>query len=476
MYKKTIQNFIYNTVYKILLIIVPLLTTPYVSRVLHPNGVGVYSYTFTLATSFSLFAALGINTYGQCEIAYCQDDKRKRSKIFWELIIYRIITTSFVLVIYLVFSYIYSKYRIFLLEQVFVVVAVAFDISWYFQGMENFKIVATRNVIVKFITLICVFAFVKTENDLGVYILLNSISTLLCNVIYVFCLKREVCIIPLRSIELKKHTAGMFGFFIPLIAVEIYSQLDKIMLGLMTTSSLESGYYEQARKITTIIVSIVTSFNTVLLSRVANLYTNNQNTQIIEYYKKSIRFIYLILFPICVGIFVISHNFTEWFFGADYGKVAILLDLSCPLLFFMCIGNFIGVQYLSPMGMQNEMTKAYLTAAVVNFCLNLLLVSRLYSVGALIASIIAEAVSCFIQLYYFRKSEYSIPIWKPMLKYILASLIMGGILVLFNAILPIEGVLQTVVDIVLGGIVYVVSLVLMREDLIKMLFYKLKIF
>lgn len=280
--------------------------------------------------------------------------------------------------------------------------------------------------------------------------------------------------VPLRKLNLKKHSAGGFGFFIPLIAVEIYSQLDKIMLGSMTIGALENGYYEQARKITAMVVSIVTSLNTVLLSRVANLYINHQKDQIIDYYRNSVRFIYLLLFPMCVGMLVISQNFTAWFFGTDYGKVATLLDLSCPLLFFMCVGNFVGVQYLSPMGMQNKMTKAYLTAAAVNFCLNLLLIPRLYSVGALIASIIAEAVSCFIQLYYFAKSEYAIPLWKPMWKYIVSALVMGVILLGLNAILPVAGVLQTVADIVVGGIVYAACLILLREELVCMVLKTVK--
>lgn len=145
-----------------------------------------------------------------------------------------------------------------------------------------------------------------------------------------------------------------------------------------------------------------------------------------------------------------------------------------PIAFFMCLGNFVGVQYLSPMGMQNKMTKAYLTAAVVNFCLNLLLIPRLYSVGALIASIIAEAVSCFIQLYYFAKSEYAIPLWKPMWKYIVSALVMGVVLLGFNAILPVAGVLQTVADIVVGGVVYAACLILLREELVCMVLKAVK--
>lgn len=466
MNKQTLENFIYNTSYKLLLIIVPLVATPYVSRVLHPEGVGIYSYTYTVATAFSLFAALGTNTYGQREIAYCQQDKQKRSQVFWELVVYRFITTAVVIVAYFVFLNIHQKYELFLLEQTFIIAAVGFDVSWYFRGIENFKIVVIRNALVRGVALIAIFVFVKTESDLGKYIFINAASTFFGNVLFVPQLKNEVYYVPFRTLKLNVHTKGIFGFFIPLISVEIYSQLDKLMLGAITTNSLENGYYEQTRQIVTFMVAVVTSINAVLLSHIANLYINNQKKEIIESYRQSLNVIYIILFPMCIGMLVISQNFTAWFFGADYGKVAMLLDLSCPLLIFMCIGNFIGVQYLSPMGMQNKMTKAYLTAAVVNFCLNLLLIPRLYSVGALIASIIAEAVSCFIQLYYFAKSEYVIPLWKPMWKYIVSALVMGVALLGFNVILPVAGALQTMADIALGGVVYAACLFLLREELV----------
>ena len=164
---------------------------------------------------------------------------------------------------------------------------------------------------------------------------------------------------------------------------------------------------------------------------------------------------------------VISQNFTEWFYGQGYDKVAILLDLSCPLLFFMCLGNFVGVQYLSPMGMQNKMTKAYLIAAVLNFSLNMILIPKYLSIGAMIASIVAESASCFIQIYYFLKSEYYISLLKPMSKYILSSVIMGAFLILINRIIPYSGVAKTMLDIIFGVVIYLSCLVVFREEIIN---------
>lgn len=476
MNERNLKNYFYNLSYQILMVISPLITTPYISRVLHADGVGVYSYTFTLATAFSLFATLGANTYGQREIAYCQDDIVKRTKSFWEIFIGRMIITVIVGIVYIIFCFVYKEYTYYLFLQSFIVFSNMIDISWFYQGLEDFKVIAIRNIFIKLFTVVMIFCVVKKASHVGRYILINSLSTFASYLFFFIGLKKRIVKVQLSELNLRRHLKGSLEFFIPLIATQIYSQLDKIMLGVITSNTLENGYYEQARKIVNILVMVLTSINSVMYPRISYLFVKGKRNEIIESYITSLKMIFLFLMPMMLGICMIADNFVVWFFGSEYVPVAPLMKLSSLLLVFMALGNFIGMQYLSPMGMQKKMTKAYLTAVVVNFCLNLLLIPQLYSVGALIASIIAEAVSCFIQLYYFRKSEYSIPILKPMLKYVEASLIMGSVLVMFNTIFPMRGVIQTLVDIVLGGMVYVASLVLVREDLIKLFFYKLKLF
>lgn len=463
--KKTsvIKNYIYNLSYQILAIIVPLITTPYISRVLHASGVGDYSYTYTIAYAFSLVAGLGVNSYGQREIAYRQDDIKERSIVFFELCMVRIVTTLIVGIVYLGFSLAYREYTNYLLLQFFVILSVLFDISWYFQGVERFKIIVLRNVVIKLLSTICIFLFVKNADDVGKYIIITSASVFVSNVSILFCLRGEIVRVNFKRLNPKRQLKGSIEFFIPVISTQIYSHLDRIMLGAMINSSVENGYYEQARKIAYMMTMIVSSLNGVMMSRVSNLYINNKKEEIIKYYRNSFRFIAMIIFPMTVGLIGISNNFTNWFFGNDFDKVAILLKLSAPLVIFMCIGNFVAVQFLSPMKMQNTMTKVYIVAAIINIALNCILIPVGASVGALIASIIAEVYSCFAQVRYLKKSEYNFKMTEHFGKYIFASIVMGICVLIIDLRFPLSGVKKTFIEIFIGGLIYLCELGLMGE-------------
>lgn len=460
---RVVKNFIYNIAYKILVIISPLVTTPYISRVLHSDGVGIYSYSYSIAYAFSLFAALGFSTYGQREIAYVQDNKYKRSIIFWEIILLRLYITIPVITLYLYVSFLYKTNTLYLICQSFIVVAVLFDIAWFYQGIEDFKTVVLRNLIVKFSTVVFIFIFVKTEQDVWLYILINSLSILLSNLFYIFSLRKNILKININKLQPLRHFKGAIQFFIPLIAVEIYSHLDKIMIGALTNNIIENGYYEQARKIIQLLVSVVISINTVLLPRISNLFKNNKHEQIVDYYQKSVEIMMIIMCPICLGLICVADNFTIVFFGSGYDKVAVLLKISSLIIPFMCIGNFVGMQYLTPTGQQNRMTFAYVIAAISNIILNFILIPQLLSIGALLASIIAELISCFIQVLLLYKSRYWLNITIIIKNKLIASVIMAISLMIFNNLFQLKPIVIVSFDIILGALVYTSILLLIRD-------------
>ena len=464
MNKKIVKNYIYNTLYQVLAIIAPLITAPYISRVLHTDGVGLYSYTYTITTVFVLFAGLGFGSYGQREIAYHQDDIHQRSVIFYEIMFFRAVLTVIISALFIVFSLHYRQYTCYLLPQVLIIFALIFEMSWYFQGLENFRIIVTRNAIVKLATILCTFIFVRTEADIDKHILLHALSPLLSNIIYCAVIPRYIEKVSFSQLHPLRHLKGSIEFFLPLVAVQIYSYLDKLMLGFYMTTTVENGYYEQARKITQIIVTLIISLNTVMMSRISNLYANDQKEQIRKYYEKTFSIILMMLLPICVGLIFVSDNFVLWFFGAEFQKVGSLLKACSLLIALMCIGNFVGVQFLSPTGLQNKMTMAYAIAAASNVVMNMLLIPRLYSMGSLIASIIAEAVSCFIQVGLLLKSEYKFPIPRSLWKYTVATAVMAGVIVLEQNSVQLTGVISTIVDVIFGGVVYMVVLVLLKEE------------
>ena len=465
--KKVVKNYLYSIVYKLLAVLVPLITAPYVSRVLHSSGVGIYSYTYTIAIAFSTFAALGVASYGQREIAYIQDDAQKRSRVFWEIFLFRSITTLITLAVYIVFSIIYKEYTTYLFDQIFIILSVAFDIAWYYQGLENFRIVALQSIAVKLSALVLVFVLVKNESDTGLYILINSLSVLVSNVFFIPYLKKSLTRVKLRSLNIFRHAKGIAEFFVPLIAVEIYSQFDKIMLGFIVSDISENGYYEQSRKIVSLVVGIAISLNNVMMSRVSNLFAKNEKETIISCYKKCFRFILLMSLPVAAGMFFAADSFTVWFFGAEFANAATLLKMSGPLLIFMCVGNFVGMQYLIPTGKQNQMTCIYLISALVNVVLNLLLIPYFYSAGAIAGSVAAEAVSCLLQIRLLKKSEYSFSLLDKAWKYVVGTLCMAAALLAVHLLIPLGGAASVLLDIAVGAAVYFAVLLLLKEELVS---------
>lgn len=256
---------------------------------------------------------------------------------------------------------------------------------------------------------------------------------------------------------------GTIQFFIPLIATQIYSQLDKIMLGVLLNDTMENGYYEQARKITAIIVAIVTSLNNVLLSRISYLFINNEIEEIKRCFEESFKVMLFILIPILPGMFIMSDNFVIWFFGEEFIKVALLMKLSCILLVFMCLGNFVGVQFLAPTKKQNKMTFAYVTAAIVNFVFNIILIPKWKSEGALVASIVAESVSCGIQWFYLFNSKFRFKVLSGIYKYLIAAGIMAFSIVGIRTFLDVKGMGQTIIEFAVGILVYISVLIVCKE-------------
>lgn len=351
-----------------------------------------------------------------------------------------------------------------MIEQLILVIAVMFDVSWFFYGMENFKVIAVRNTIVKAVAVALIFLSVKTEADIDKYILINALSAFCGYFLLFFYLKGDIEKVSVADLRPMRHLRSTLEFFIPLIATQLYSQLDKIMLGAITNNAFENGYYEQARKIVNMIILVLTSINAVMLPRIANLYKKDNLSQIKQYYKKGFSVILLLLAPMIVGLYLTSDNLVAWFLGNDFAPTAGLLKMSAFLLVFMSVGNFVGMQYLSPTGKQNQMTLVYLISAAINMFLNAILIKNYLSIGAMVASIIAEAFSCFAQVYLLKKSAYSFKMFAGAWKYLLASLIMGCALITVNMLVKTDGALQTLFNVAVGCIIYAAALVAVKEE------------
>lgn len=472
--KKTLKNYLYNLSYQIVIALTPLITAPYVAHVLHPAGVGIYSYTATIAIAFSLIAALGVNTYGQREIAYHQDNVHERSIVFWELMIARLINTAIISGIYVIFAFWYKEYTVYLLQQLFLILAVLLDITWFYQGIEYFRVIAVRNIIVKIITIFLIFILVTEETHVARMILINSVSIFSSYAIFFVNLHQHVEVPTWKELHPFRHLKGMLEFFIPLIALQLPAQIDKIMLGAITGDTNESGYYEQARRIVNILVMMITSINSVMYPRISNLYKKNEKKEIVKLYGITFKMVLILVIPMLVGLQLVSNNFVPWFFGTDYMPVAGLMKLSGILMVFMGISNFVGMQYLSPTGRQNQMTVVYMSSVALNVILNFLLIPKYQSTGAMLASITAEAVAAIAFLILLKRSEYSFSIFKGTWKYVLASFCMGLAILYIQEITSFVLVRETVIEVAIGVIVYGIVLLLVQEETVLKLFDRAK--
>ena len=333
-----------------------------------------------------------------------RNDIRKRTKIFWELFIYKFLTTCVSIIAYIFLLLSDNQYNIIYGILSLNILASALDISWFFQGLEEYKMISIRNILVKVLFTIFIFIFVRTSNDLNLYILLNSISLLVSSLALWIKIPKFLSKISRNEIKIFNHVKGTLIYFLPQIATQIYTMVDKTMLGLITGSEIENGYYEQAYKIINISLTILTSLNTVMSPRMSFLYKLNKKTEIKLRLKKSFQFISFLSIPMVFGLIAITPGFVSWFFGEGYEKVTILLPLFAPIIFIIALSNCLGAQCLTPCGKRGKSAIALWVGAIVNVVINLLLIPKFGSIGAVIASVIAELIITI--LYFGLSREY----------------------------------------------------------------------
>ena len=466
------SNYIYNLIYQLIIITIPLLTTPYLTRTLGAKNLGIYSYTYSIATIIYLITALGINTYGQREIAYVQDNKEKYSKIFFELIIIKIFSTIISIILLLILILFETKYQLY--YQIFSIYIIAnfFDISWLYQGLEKFKTIINRNIIIKFLYLISIFYFIKNNSNLPIYIFLFSTMTLLTNLSLWINLKKIISL-P-KKIEIKKHIKPVCILFIPQVATLINSILDKIMLGIINENIKTVSFYEQSSFIVKTLLIVITLTNTIMISKISYAFKQNDNKKITNYINNTINFIWIIATPLTFGVCAVIKNFVPWFYGTEYLSVINLVYIMSPIIIIISFNNLIGIQYFISTKNQNKYILAVTIGSIVNFILNLILIKQFESIGATIASVTAELVVLLIELYYFKQKISNIKILKNSLKYIILSTIMFIISYSSGYVFG-STIYGTIFQILVGICTYSILLIISKDKLIFNYINKLKI-
>lgn len=395
------KNFLFNLIYNCLLIVIPIITTPYVSRVIGVEGVGIYSYSFSIANMFVLFAMLGLKNYGNRSIAKVRDNRVKLSITFWEIYTMQAIVAGGSILIYI--YYIVSTYsnENIAYFQILYVVSSIFDISWFYFGIENFKITVILSILVKVITTISIFIFVKSKNDLWLYTIILGSGTLVSNLLLWLLLGNYIDKVKINIRNIKKHFKPNLVLFVPVIAVSIYKIMDKIMLGKIALSQ-EVGYYENAEKIIILSMGVVTALGIVMLPRITNLVYNGSIKESKKYIEKSMFYVMTIASALSFGIAAIAPIFVPVFFGKEFMKSSVILILLSVTILFLSWSDVIRSQFLIPNGRDKVYIVSVFVGAIINLFMNVILIPRFYSVGAAIGTIFAEAGVCFYQSFCVR--------------------------------------------------------------------------
>ena len=465
--KSISKNYLYNLFYQILVIVMPLITTPYLSRVLGAEAIGIYSYTLSIATYFILFGTLGISLYGQREIAYVQEDDKKRSITFWEILFLKIITMTISIFIFWVTYGMHGQYKIYYRILVIELISQCIDISWFFQGIEEFKKTVIRNSIVKLIFAICIFMFVKSPNDLIKYIVIIAGANLFGNMSLWMYIPKYIQKVAIKDLHVFKHLKPTILLFIPQIAVQIYTVLDRTMLGIIIEDKSEVGFYEQAQKVVKLLLTLITSLGTVMVPRMASTFAKGDKEQLKKYMYSSFSFVFFLAFPIMAGLILISGEFVPIFFGQGYEKVAVLINVIVPITLFIGLSNIIGTQYLLPTKRQTEFSISVIVGAIVNFILNIIVIKKYSSIVASITTVIAEFLVTAVQFYFVRKEIDIKTVLRLSKNNIIATVIMFGIVYITTKVLTLHGIYSIIIQITEGCIIYGIILILLKDSFVN---------
>lgn len=464
--KKSIKiNYLLNTSYQILILFVPLITAPYLSRVLGVKNIGMYSYAVSIVSYFTLFAIMGTSTYGQRKIAYVQEDREERSRVFFETLIFRSIASITVLIFWFLFIWKNHTDEFIYMVLSLNIVSVLTDITWFFQGLEEFAKIIIRNLFIRVISILFVFICIKSSDDLVLYVAGTGVLNILGNISIWLYLPKYIT--KINSIKPFKDIKEIVLLFIPTIAIQIYTVLDKTMIGLFSDDSTNNGYYEQAEKIVKITLTVITSLGTVMIPRIAKTYMVGDKETVKQYLYRSYRFVWLLAIPMCLGFISIANRFVPIFYGTGYEGTIPLLKIFSLLLIIIGLSNVTGVQFLIPTKKQNIFTRTVIYGAAINLILNLIFIPKYYAIGAAIGSIIAELAITIIQfIYIYRLREFKIKnIFTGLSHYLVSGGIMCIIITLIDHYLAYN-IYSLFIIIAVGILSYFGILFIMQDELI----------
>lgn len=447
-------------------IIFPLITFPYVSRILLPVGTGKVSFATSIITYFAMFAQMGIPTYGIRACAKVRDNKEKLSRTVQEILIINLILSFIVYILFFVALFTIPKLnedKTLFIVMSFTIIFNTIGVEWLYKALEQYTYITIRSLIFKIIALIAMFILVKVQSDYIIYGGITIFASVGSNIYNIFNVKKLIIIRPVGQYNFKQHIKPILVFFAMSVAVTVYTNMDNVMLGFMKTDE-DVGYYNAAVKIKIVLASIISSLGTVLLPRVSYYIEKGNVEEFGRIAKKSINFVMVLAFPLMIYFMIFARNVILLLSGKEYLNSVVPMQIIMPTILFIGLTNIMGIQMLVSLGKEIQVLWSEVYGAAVNFILNLFLIPPMASSGTAISTLIAEIVVFIIQFIYLK--DIVIPIFKSFQsKKIILALFCSTILTVWLLLINISNFVILMISSILFFGIYVVVLSILKETI-----------
>lgn len=462
------KNAILNITYNIVNIIFPLITFPYVSRILKAENLGSVTFFSSIANYAIMLASLGVSTYGIRAVSRVRDDKKELSQTAYELFVINSISSLFIIVLLLLSSVFIKKFSsepILLLINCVLILATPFGMNWLLSGMEQYGYITKRSIAVKLISLVMVFLLVKKSEDYCVYAAIITFSTVGAYILNFLYSLKIVNLKNIRKIEYKKHIKPMMILFASSLAVSVYINLDTIMLGFICGDK-QVGLYTVAIKVKSMLLIAVNAISTVLLPRLSYYLAHDRWRDFRKILEKSISTIVLISVPLVFFFMIEAEDSVLFLGGAEYLDATLCMTIIMPILFISGISNITGNQVLIPLGKEDCFMKAVVSGAIIDLILNFFLMPRWGCVGAAIATLVAECTQLSIQMFFSKKYVLPTIHWKTIIKIIVSCLCASFVIFLFHDVVNCQIFVNLLIYAIIFFTIYGLVLVLLKEELL----------
>ena len=456
------KNFVFQFLYQGLILVIPMIISPYLTRVVGKNGLGIYAYSNSIAYYFVVFAMLGISRHGQRIISENRDCIEMLRKKFWSLIGVHIFFSSIAIAMYSIFvEFFIHDHKIIYWIQVLYVASALFDITWFFQGLEHFQSVIIKNAIIKVLECISIFCFVKSANDLWIYALISSGGILIGQIIMIPQAIKMVKPIKISRIDVLEHIKPLFVLAVAVVASALYTIFDKTLLGILSNSD-NVALYEYSNKIIQIPRTFITVIGAVIYPRACSMASKEDYNGQRKYIKLSLMITFLLGSASVFGLLSVAKPLAVLYYGESFRECGTIIMSMTPLIIFVGLGDVLRTQFLIPMHMDGKFVKVLCANAIINLIFSAFLIPIIGVYGAIVGTGLAELFGLCIQLFLCRKIVSLLDIMKISWPYLVSGVIMLLVIEMFNMLYDskMTDITRLIFDVFVGGISFLGSVII----------------